>query len=413
MAELNNLKVIQQKLIVEYKHLKSIEEDLMKLEDNSEFSSLYVNELILNSDKFTDVTSVEYLNGKNISEFLEDIVLINGDIIRKLPTDINEIKIENKIQPLIVNNRKTEDIVHFNDDISLSHFIIEGNAIFENGINIEGHLNGLSMSKKQMLLNEGDQILEGNLISSQIQTKNIQTNKINELPLETVNFNVSLESLTYLNNINAKHLVVAGFVNNVDINLLNKNALKTQGNQEIKGKYHFDSLEVDNFFTDYLSDNKMQNNLVATKSTSEQIKDVEFIEELELNSLTVTYSLNHIEAYNGKLAILLKDSKELQEISGYKLFQNIDLTNDIKLRGRIKNNIWEKINPVRNIEDQIIVAGDFNLTGNITVEKSLTSKYIVSKNGNYSLTLLESQGLKINENIPVHLLFKQQLNVSF
>lgn len=405
--------MIQQKLIIEYENLKVIEKDLTKLEDDSEIDSLYVNELILNSDKYSDVVSIGYLNGKSVSEFLDDIIPIKDEILSKVPININEIKFENKIQPAIINNHKTEDIVQLDDDIFFNQFVIEGNAVFENGINVEGRLNNLSMSKKQMLLNEGDQILEGNLISLQIQAKNIQANKINELPLENVNLNVTSQSLTHLNNIDAKHLVVAGFVNNIDINLLNRNVLKAQGNQKIIGNYHFNSLEMNNLITEYLSDNQIPNSLVATKGTHEHIKyDVEFIDELELNNLTISYHLNHIRSFDGKLGILLKDSKELQKVSGYKLFQNIELMDDIKLRGRIKNNVWEKMNPVRNIEDEITVAGDFNLTGNITIEKSLIAKYIENENGNYSLTLLESQGLKLNENVPVHLLFEQQLNVS-
>ncbi|KAJ8909611.1 hypothetical protein NQ315_003563 [Exocentrus adspersus] len=147
-------------------------------------------------------------------------------------------------------------------------------------------------------------------------------------------------------------LTVKGKINNFTINY--NNTLLTNSDQTFK------NFSANNMDTSTLTGKRVLDDFInIANGTHELNQNLKFLKDLSVNDLTVRRHLDDIPVKNGKLDILEKDSVGRQYVSGTKSFENLELSNPIQLRGKIKSKALDAMNPG--------FQGDLEITGDTSV----------------------------------------------
>lgn len=123
----------------------------------------------------------------------------------------------------------------------------------------------------------------------------------------------------------------------------------------------------------------MENNIVTITPGNYTInKDVKFIHDLNVDSLRAFKYLAGLTVKDGRLDIMLRDSEEMQYISGTKSFENLHLLNPVNLQGKIKGEPFDAMNPAVQIDSTLEVKnGTTKIAGNVIVEELIITKDIM------------------------------------
>lgn len=377
-----------------------------------------VEEVIAKNDNiFIDHLNTEIVNNIPSSDFTENIVNINNGFRVDQPLAIETLKISSSFNAKYLNQQPTEHMILKGRDHNLNNVVIDGNAIFASDMAIGNLLNNIRVDRSSVLLTQGDQKMSGKLQTRQITADNMQTPMLNKAELTFTNAPTEAPKIETIKNLKVKNLIVNGYLNDLDVVTLDRHALRTHGDQEITEDYIFDSLHVKDLKVNgLLSDKIVPDSLVRIDDGEFTVpRDVRFINDLQVNDLQIFTSLNHINVDNkGKLDILLKDKPELQHMTGYNRLENIRLINPVKLQGKIHSKGLDQINPVIHIRNNVHLAGNYEITGNVTVEELLKAMNVADHEEEHSITRLMHSGIKITDTeIPVPLELQQHLSVSF
>lgn len=387
--------------------------DLLVIRDD-----IVVEEVIAKNDNiFIDHLNTKIVNNIQSSDFTENVININHGFRVVQPLDINTLNISNNFNAKYINQRPTEHMILRSRDHNLNNVTIDGNAIFASDIAIGKLLNNIRVDKSSVLLTHGDQRISGQLQTRQITVQDMQTPMLNKAGLSFGNATTEAPKIERVKNLKVKNLIVNGYLNDLDVATLDKYVLKTHGDQEITEDYIFDSLHVKDLkVRGFLSDKTVPESLIRIDEGDFNVpRDVLFVKDLQVNDLQVFTFINHIRVNNqGKLDVLHKNTTELQHMMGYNLVENIRLLNPVKLQGKIRSKGLDQINPVIHIRNNVHLDGDYEITGNVTVEELLKAMNIADSKEEYSIRRLMQSGIKITDpEIPVPLKLQQHLTVSF
>lgn len=377
--------------------------------------SVTTENIVALQDIFTDNLSTRKLNNVTVSEFIENIININEGFNIEYPLQINNIEVKNFVTPKIINDQPIESMLRANENRHLKNVTIKGNVIFDDGMTLGDTLDGIRIDRNNILLNEGDQYIPGELKVTTINAEHLQTPFLNKLDLKSINPEENTVPVKSIENLTVKELIVNKYLNDVDVVTLDKYALRTSESQEITAAYAFDNLHLKNLDSRGMISFKSVDEMIRTDKGEYSINhDVLFTNGLIAKDVVVKMGLNEIHVnYNGDLDLLLKDSPKVQYLTGYKQLEDVRLLNPMKLQGKIRNKGLDKVNPVVHIHRDIFLTGDCTINGNVTVEKLMRSLNIVDGKGTHSVKRLWEQGAKIeDQEIGVGLRFLQQLDVS-
>lgn len=118
--------------------------------------------------------------------------------------------------------------------------------------------------------------------------------------------------------------------------------------------------------------------------------------DLKVNKLEVLDSINDILVTDeGDLDILLTDAPYIQYLPMKKSFENLIITNPIKLRNKINNAQLQRLNPVMIDDDSYELEGDVTIDGRAEVIRWLKVEDLKPQNGNRSLGYVFRNGAKL------------------
>lgn len=366
-----------------------------------------VNNLVINENGSMNILNANDLNNKDLHSFLQNVMLIDEDVNVKEMLIFEELSINNLMSVNSINNISMDTIVRKNDNINVQAVEIDGQAIFDANLKVDGHLNGIKFTNDDIVLYSGSQDLKTNLSANNLNVENLIARNSDFLSTTSANNNPN-------NEIKAKKIYVNGLINNANITQIFATSLKTHGDQDINTEYVFDHVKTNDLNTTSLAGKQIPNDLIFITGTKQELNnDVHFDNDVNMNNVIVANRLNNIEIRDGKLDILLSNSTKPQYIDGYKLFENVELTDRIKYRGKIDKKIQELFGPVSTYDDTITVNGDRTIVGSVTIENRCDANDLNANDTNYSARRLNEHGLKLTENIPTRLTFKQQQHVRY
>ncbi|KAL3267313.1 hypothetical protein HHI36_011443 [Cryptolaemus montrouzieri] len=373
------------------------------------FENLEAEEIILQDSKIHSL-STETINGEIIDEILVNSIDINGDTPWTNRLVLEHVQIDSNISPHIINGRKADDMINIHDDIEINQLSIIGKMIADSVTTQT--LNNIPFDKENILLKNMDQKF------SNFEIENLQVEMLNPENINNrnmINLEVGTKSdhkIDRVSRLKTKKIVIGEFINNVDMRTLDNYSLRIVGDQEITQKYFFENLQANNMIIEELSGKNVENFVRIDSGQYKIEQDVQFTNYLTVNDLEVHEVLDLIPVVNGKLQILLKDFGEVQYISAKKTLDEVEVLNTIEIRGNIKSEELEKLNPVKNVNEPLILEGDFEISGNTTIENLVKTGDIITQEGILSAKRVLSHGLLLREKeINIHLNFQQQLNV--
>ncbi|KAK9870805.1 hypothetical protein WA026_009763 [Henosepilachna vigintioctopunctata] len=394
---------------------------LDELEDLIQFSlqkdgqhilqDIEADEIILKNINIRSLTT-ETINDNNINEILDNVIDINQDGRWTDDVILEHAQIDTQIHPQLINGIDANDVIRQNEDLEINQLNIKGQAIFSDSI-ITKTVNDIVFDIDNILMNNVDQNFEA-LNVDKLRATNINPDKINSRNIKDLEVDTKYEykndRIPYLK---TKKIVIGGFINNVDMRTLDKYSLKINGDQTISETFWFEDLQANNMDVNELSGMKLVENLIRTDSGQYDLKvDAEFTDHLTVNKLVVDEYLDVIPVVEGRLQVLLKDVDELQHITVKKTVDEVELLNPFSIQGNINSRELEKINPIITIENSLIFSGDFEITGNTSIENMLKVDDITAPGSNYSVKKVLSHGILLRDTeIDFHLNFEQQLNV--
>lgn len=403
------------KVIEEVERLQTIIDNSMKnLENNIIEANITADEVIFNGMNNLNHLEAGFINQEEVYNFLSTLINIEeGVLLGDLKA--NTIKVENDFSPQSINNHSPSDILYNrNDQNTLGDLIIKGNTVFQKGLNVEGTLNKVNINTENILLKSGNQDFTNSISISQVESENVNAKVLNKFDLSNAVLTSDGLSSTFTS-INVDNLVLQGNLNNIKMESLIENTLKTSGNQQITASYTFENLFVNSInIGHYLSGINVTHDVILTSGGFFEIdQDVKIIREITAQNLFVKKSLNHIQVKEGSLDVLLKDATNIQMITGNKTFENVELFRHVQLLGKLINDETDQRNPLVILDEELALVEDVEVFGNITIEKSIRANNIRTSDGVYSLKRLQEQGLRLNDTeIPLHLEFSQQITVS-
>lgn len=358
---------------------------------------VFAKNVIINKGVFVKDLFAKQLNGVNMTDFLADVLTLKGFHTEET-LYFEDLTVDNLLNPLFINNKSAENLLHASDDLKFKDLNVDGNAIFEAPILLRGTLNNITIENQTILLQEGDQYLQGQLKTNDIYSNDFETRQINKMDLRLLNYlsNKPLE-LENIERLTVENLTLLGLINDVDIAVLDEFALKVEGDQEITAKYSFGNLTLN----DLQTNQKLADDFVKINGGEYWIENTVHFTNIFAKSVQIKYAFNHIDVdKNGQLDLLLRNSPKVQFIDGFKKIETVKL-GDVKLRGKILSKLLEKINPVRHFRKSLELKGDYIFKKGVVFEM-LQAKDIATKEGEFSLERLHGKGLKLNDtNVPL------------
>lgn len=316
-----------------------------------------------------DMNSSSSLENDSLSEFLDGDALI-----------IDELTVTNNFYAERINGRNVSDILRTDSDLTLDTLTVHTLVIANNTHDYED--------------------IEQKLLENDKRVKRSTAAEVDDS-----------EKPLILNDI-----TVHGLVNGMDFNEFVKQALRTDVDHQVLEapaiitKLRAHSIET---FDGKLSGHDISN--IAHRRVRELVirQPVRFDKPLVVNRLKAFQRLNHIFIDNGRMEVLLKRSKRVQEIRGRQTFESIVLLEPISLRGKINiSSPFSKLRPIVTVDEDIELDGEFEFIGNVTVQNVLQAENMYGKSGQYCAQQLFDDGLRLDEyQIDVPLAFLQPIQI--
>lgn len=245
-----------------------------------------------------------------------------------------------------------------------------------------------------------------------IETKLIETRKQRNKRQSTDTVPEELEPFA-LNDV-----VLNGKLNGLrSFEYLYENALrKNADTQQIDGDIIFGSMNVTSALN--IKNNEISNihlnRIVNIRGEHALIyPSIHFTQKLVVDKLEVLERLMQILIRDKKMDILFRRTgKRVQLITGQKTFESVLLREPINLQGRINvsSPIFSRIKPITTIDEDILLEGDFTISGNATVQNILKSENMFGPSLHFNVQQLEIDGLRIDDqNIDTSIEFLQPI----
>lgn len=365
--------------------------DLNKRLENIEASSSQRNVL---PDKSTKETIFQYDDNVLQSEAQmvgEDNELNSDDASPALQLD--ELNIENMIVMDFINGHPFEDLVLSSRDLNVSEVVVDE-------LIVKNHKNYVEIMKKlgpEDMIASASENIAAPMTDGVVQTLNVNS------------------------------LVVDGFINRLDLAMLNEFALKLRGDQILESEINFELLRAVSLQASGEISGKKISHVVRTVNDGKSFtvdQTIQFANPVFINELIVNRRINNINVVKGGVNILLKRSDHDQVIEAMKIFDEVKLLNPIVLQGKITKSNLNKINPIVSFTNDIVLEGkniaidthhgeeinnkklfsnfhlgDYVIQGNTTISRTISGENFYGSGGVYNAIDLLADGLRLNTSV--------------
>lgn len=203
-------------------------------------------------------------------------------------------------------------------------------------------------------------------------------------------------------------LTLDGHLNGHNFNAFVQNTLKiNEPEQEIDASVDVHTLNVTGLHTQHVSGVNVANIIRINVGSFAIHQDIQFTKPVTANNLYVMERLNHINVINNTLDVLLRRSPNLQVLQTPQTFDSMMLLEPIILRGSIKSISLDNMKPIVTINQDIVLEGDYQIAGHVTVSKLLQATDLMGQSGNYSVRRLQNDGVSLRQteiNMPIQFL---------
>lgn len=318
---------------------------------------------------------------------------------------------ENVRRPKRLNDSMLEDAnlnsTHFDD---LSEFIeVDGDTLTIDELTITDsfyaeRINGRNVS--ELLRTDSDLTLDTLTVGKLIMANNGENFDEIEKKLLDSDKRVKRENNNASDDDSQKPLIlnditVHGLVNGIDFNDFVEQALRTDVDHQIlEGPVRINKLQAASIQTIDQKISGLELSNIGHTQVEELIirQPILFEKGITVNRLKTLQRLNEIHIDNGRLEVLFKRSKRVQEIHGEKTFESINLLEPITLQGKINiSSPLSKIKPIVTVDEDIELVGDFEFVGNVTVQNFLQAQNIFGQSTRYSAAQVLDDGLRLDE----------------
>lgn len=373
---------------------------------------IIADEIIINNTAFIANLETNRINNIIANDLLNNVLNIDRDI------EIDQINfhfLESKssIKTNQINQKDISSLLHRSDNLSINFLTINGNVRAKDGLQIHGKLNNILVDEKNILLTVTNQTFIRPLSVNIAQIGRMRVKSINGANISTSKYwQNPPQFIDQITNLTVKDLTISGYLNDVDMPVLDDIILKLNENQEITAEYSFDELIIENLEIPGAFNGRDISDLVPIDKGVYEINQDIIFNNISVDNMKISFQLNDITVHDGKLDILLSDSNEEQQVTGEKVFENVILDGSISLQGHIDSEILQKMNPVITINDNLHLRGDKSFLGPIEIENLLNVGDIITPDNSYSLMRLKKEGVTLIDRVikpTLHL--TQQMNV--
>lgn len=345
----------------------------------------------------------------------------------------------NEIETQFVNGKPFELWAHENDDLLVESLTADQITV-HGAVNFEKY-SGMLQSA---LRSTGDQAIEYPLVVEEVNVNQLKIDQsINDNDIQAV-VTALKELSTEKDEILVDHVEVKnlqGLVNGKDFRALDEVTLKTTGDQTIDGWFDLDNLVVGNSaeLMGKVSGHSLTNMITIKGNEEKELifqKGVNFANHVLFHDLHVKSRMGGLKVNRGGgFNVLLKKSPHSQLLEGETLFDEVKLLEPITLhvsnkllkfpkgnkliifsiihfQGKIPNSVLNKMNPNVVVDGEVVLSGDYEISGPVTVKRRLTAKDLFCSNEQRSLSDLSNYGIRLNQEvIEGDMVFNQPIKV--
>ena len=323
--------------------------------------------------------------------------------------EVQDLIISDSLLVEQINGRSINDLVYRDNRKNTGITEITANeVIIKKNLFVSNKIDNIEMSLDNVILGNERQVLRGIELDELTVRRIVTTNNLNNMKFNDffalLKKKMDKKIPTTINELIVDDMIVDQLINNRNFTSLNRNALKVNGEQVVTGTWKINELKARNLIIvnpleQRISGISLQQ-LVDINDTRARIdidQDIRFANKLlTVNKLFVFERINNINVQQGNLMILRKKWPLEQVITGVKDFDYVKLLEPIKLQGKIKSKTLEKMNPITTINQNIMLEGDYRITGPVSIKRLLSStEDIYSRNKNLSLLNLMKNGINL------------------
>ena len=328
---------------------------------------------------------------------------------RQAPLLINNLIVDGPIKVQRINGRSVGDLVYKSNRKNKNlKDIVAKEILFSKQLFVTGKVDGVEVTEDNLFMNK-NQIL--------------RPFRINNLTAKSINNVVTVNTLTFpefftllrrstdksvpnsITQFNVDSLQINRLVNGRNFTVILENHLKTSGEQVLTAPKNIGKLTANRVvYQKVLRDQTVSGVPIALlvdindKNQRIDIKqDVRFTQDLDVNRLQVLQRINNIKARDGQLQIMRKRGLDSQVVTAEKSFDNVHLESPIVLQGKIESKSLERMNPISTIDENLVLQGDYKITGPVRIRKVLkATDNIRTNNEKLNFRNLLDNGFNLN-----------------
>ncbi|XP_058458977.1 uncharacterized protein LOC131435292 [Malaya genurostris] len=377
-----------------------MQNETLKISGNVKVPQIFASEAVVKDLKAKNVNDAVYQRStkdqKKVEAINADRLIVDGDL------DVEYL-----------NGHPSEALLHTTDFQFLKNVDLYGTVADFNGeLFVNNLIDGIRFTTDNVVINGMNQVFANKTIRvNELKVNNLITKTLNSTKIEPLMSYIDQATKKIIDScdqgdgdfreIRVNNLELTGLFNGIDLNNISKHTFKIKGDQVITTKLSFDNIVASNIEvpSKRLSGVDL-NSLVRINPTADQPdftvrQDVHFMDPVYIERLEVEERINHISVIDGHLQVLKVNSSEPQIITGTKSFDNVVLLDPIDLRGKITSSSLRKLSTVTTLTNDIHLEGDFEISGDVTVEV-LNASNIYGSSRTYNFVDLYSHGVPLN-----------------
>lgn len=297
---------------------------------------------------------------------------------------VNDLIVDEQINVETINGRSIDDLVYtFSSRNQRLTEIVAKEVTVVDELFVNDKIDGIEFTIDNVLLNVTRQVLRSASLN-QLNVSRIGNN----VRFNTMQFSdfftllkrkVDKKIPNMINELKVDTLELGRFLNNRNFTAMSINSMKIDSDQVVSGSLDIDSIKANRvLFLKGPKDPKISGipltTLININDTAKRVvieQDLRFDSDLSINRLFIIERINNINVKEGQLQVLRKRGPVMQVVTGEKTFDVVNLKEPIVLQGKIESKTLEKMNPIATINRNIILQGDYSITGPVTIRRAL------------------------------------------
>lgn len=281
------------------------------------------------------------------------------------------------------------------------------------GLNVDGPVDGVLLTRDAVLLTEGDQRLPDFTSTSETWEvrKLVLNGRVNGMTVDVsrpvlppeVPPTATIEPL----NLEVRDVRILGkLLGSVDIEDVDRRALRRSGRQFVTAIHKFEHLKVDE--AEALELPFPIADVIRADAPATVPGQLVFSQAVTASSVQVLENLNHVAAAkDGSLDLLLRDGQVGgQTVTGSKWVRSLEMTDVATIRGRILGLEVPARGDVRVIQDEVVVEGDVTISGQVTVLGDVVATDITEAGSGLSVSAVLRDGVRLGQPLPPSVVFE-------